>query len=169
MRPGERIRRLASAEQSPATRLSDILFGDMASFNQYAPQSYNYTGNAWAAYGQDEIKLKPNLTLTLGVRWEPFSSPQSNPAEDVAEFIAGEQEHSLSECPCGPGVSGRSWGCARRGPAAKRSCGPRIGIAWQPKFLPNTSIRLSAGRFTQPFYWFGYGKPATLPAPIQLR
>jgi hypothetical protein len=139
---------------------SDILFGDMASFNQFAPQSYNYTGNSWAAYGQDVIKLKPNLTLTLGVRWEPFTSPQSNPAQDVAEFIAGEQSKVFPNAPAGLVYPGDP-GVAPGGVAQDNGrISPRIGIAWQPKFLPNTSIRLSAGRFTQPFYWFGYGKPA---------
>jgi len=138
---------------------SDILFGDMASFNQYAPQSYDFTGNAWAGYGQDTIKLKPNLTVTVGVRWEPFNSPQSNPSEDVAEFIAGEQSTVFPNAPAGlvyPGDTGVSSGGV---PAQNGRVAPRLGIAWQPKFLPNTSIRLSAGRFTQPFYWFGYGKP----------
>ncbi|MGD0157810.1 MAG: TonB-dependent receptor [Terracidiphilus sp.] len=139
---------------------SDILFGDLASFSQYAPQSYNFTGNAWAAYGQDEIKLKPNLTLTLGVRWEPFTSPTSNPSQDVAEFIPGEQSTVFPNAPAGmvyPGDPGVAPGGV---PQQYDRVSPRIGIAWQPKFLPNTSIRLAGGRFTQPFYWFGYGKPA---------
>jgi len=139
---------------------SDILFGDMSSFNQFAPQSYNYTGNAWAAYGQDAIKLKPNLTITLGVRWEPFTSPKSTPSADVAEFIAGEQSTVFPNAPAGlvyPGDPGVASGGV---PQQLDRVSPRIGIAWQPKFLPNTSIRVSAGRFTQPFYWFAYGKPA---------
>jgi hypothetical protein len=139
---------------------SDILFGDLASFEQLAPQSYNFTGNAWAAYGQDAIKLKPNLTVTLGVRWEPFTSPKSNPSQDVAEFIAGEQSTVFPNAPAGlvyegdPGVSPGGV------PQQYDRVSPRVGIAWQPKFMPNTSIRLAAGRFSQPFYWFGYGKPA---------
>lgn len=139
---------------------SDILFGDMSSFSQYAPQSYNFTGNSWAAYGQDEIKLKPNLTVTLGVRWEPFTSPNSNPTKDVAEFIPGEQSTVFPNAPAGlvyPGDPGVAPGGV---PQQNDRISPRVGIAWQPKFMPNTSIRLAAGRFTQPFYWFGYGKPA---------
>jgi hypothetical protein len=138
---------------------SDILFGDMNSFSQYAPQSYNYTGNSLAAYGQDAIKLKPNLTVTLGVRWEPFSSPKSNPTQDVAEFIAGEQSTVFPNAPAGlvyPGDPGVAPGGV---PQQNGRISPRIGIAWQPSFMPNTSIRLAAGRFTQPFYWFAYGKP----------
>ena len=140
--------------------LSDVMFGDLQSFLQYAPQSYDYTATGWAAYAQDQIKLKPNLTLTLGVRWEPYTSPQSHPTEDVAEFIPGEQSTVFPNAPAGlvyPGDPGVSPGGV---PSESGRVAPRIGIAWQPSFLPNTSIRLSAGRFTQPFYWFGYSKPA---------
>ena len=160
MRPGERTRRLASVEQSPATR---FLTSCLAICRLSANSRHRVTitlGTRWAAYGQDAIKLKPNLTLTLGVRWEPFTSPKSNPAADVAEFIPGVQSRVFPNAPAGlvyPGDPGVASGGV---PQQRGRVSPRIGIAWQPKFLPNTSIRASAGRFTQPFYWFAYGKPA---------
>src|SRR6202034_1913735 len=43
---------------------------------QYGANNYHFRGNSWDLYGQDEWKLRGNLTLNLGVRYE-YISPYS--------------------------------------------------------------------------------------------
>ena len=79
----------------------------------------------WGLFVQDDFKLRPNLTLNLGLRWSyfgPLTSKQGN------LFVATP----------GAGASymtglivarGRSWN------AEKDNLGPQIGFAWSPRSL----------------------------------
>ena len=51
--------------------LADYVLGDVGSFYQGALE--NSPSKQWqiALYVQDQYKVKPNLTLTMGLRWEP--------------------------------------------------------------------------------------------------
>ncbi len=50
---------------------ADFLLGDMSNFSQSGGEYNRLHGIEFAAFAQDSIKLKPNLTVNLGVRWEP--------------------------------------------------------------------------------------------------
>ena len=53
---------------------ADFLFGlPQLTSVQFGDNNYHFRGNSWDAFVQDEWKLRGNLTLNLGVRYEYFS------------------------------------------------------------------------------------------------
>jgi hypothetical protein len=123
--------------------------------------SYLYNGAAnryyrapqVGAYVQDNVRVKSNLNVTLGLRYD-FNGPfyekygrltsfhpdayQYNAATDTvvnSGIVVAGNNATLGT----PGVSdstltGRQWGVA-----------PRIGIAWSPHFVKNLTIRAGGG------------------------
>ena len=66
-----RVRSLL-AGSSRGLALADFMTGNVGTFIQSNP-SYNYTRQQYIGiYAQDSWKIKPNLTLSYGLRWEPF-------------------------------------------------------------------------------------------------
>jgi Carboxypeptidase regulatory-like domain len=82
--------------------------------------------NLWGAFVQDDFKVRPNLTLNLGLRWsyfDAFYSKQDN--LDVLRFGAGASALS--------GLNIRIGGSLNN--PEKTDFGPQFGFAW----LPNES------------------------------
>lgn len=59
---------------STGIELASLLLGLPNTVNYY-DGTYNQEFNNWAAYAQDEWKLRPNLTVTLGLRYDSFPMP----------------------------------------------------------------------------------------------
>src|ERR1700728_4808696 len=101
-----------------------------------------------ATYGfvQDEWRVRTNLTLTLGVRYE-YSTPKIDTQGRTFSIIPGDQSTRFPFAPLGlvfPGDPG-----APRGSnfPDKRNFAPRIGFAWSPGTATKTSIRGGFGLF----------------------
>jgi hypothetical protein len=134
---------------------SDFLLGYQSEFDQGGGEFNKYGGIEWAGFGQDTIRLKPNLTLTLGVRWEPWFPAHSIPNTRTAVFWPGHQSTVYPNAPVGLVYTGDA-GVQQGGYDSELSnLTPRVGIAWQPHALPNTSIRAAFGSFIVP-YDFSY-------------
>lgn len=80
-----------------ANSLYDFLLGDLATYSQY--ESLNMVQTRWRdadIYVQDNYKLKPNLTLNLGLRWQLLGQPYAANST-VANFFPGL--YSAAEAP----------------------------------------------------------------------
>jgi hypothetical protein len=141
--------------------------------------SYLYNGassryyRSWQAgiYAHDNIKIKSNLNVSVGLRYDyngPFSEkyglltsfhpdaykydPTTDTILSSGIVIAGNNSTMGT-----PGVSdstltGRQWGVA-----------PRIGVAWSPRMLSNVTIRAGLGMFYDRGEYFTYLSPGNGP------
>jgi hypothetical protein len=119
------------------------------------------TGTLLGLYAQDSWRIKPNITLTAGVRWEPNLPPAVANGRGSA-FIPGEQSTRYPNAPRGmvfpgdPGVDNTLM------PHDYAQVGPRVGIAWQPRSLPNTAVRGAFGMFFAPLEYSLYNHTADI-------
>ncbi len=141
--------------------LADFLLGEAGGFVQGGGETQNQTGWVVGIYAQDAWKLKPNLTLTYGARWEPNLPPTVENGRGAA-FIPGEQSTRYPNAPLGlvfPGDRGVNSSLL---PNDYTAVGPRIGLAFQPKSLPNTAFRGAFGIFFAPLEYSIYNHTADI-------
>ena len=102
-------------------------------------------------YAQDNWRLSPNVTLNVGLRWDPYFPAYSGPGEithfDRARFDAGLQSTVFPNAPAGliftgdDGMPGKS--VARRD---LWNFAPRIGVVWDPQGEGRETLRVAYGR-----------------------
>jgi hypothetical protein len=139
--------------------LADFLLGDLQQYQQGAGEIADVAGWQPGFFAQDQYKVRPNLTLTLGLRWDP-NLPPAIAGGRAAGFIPGEQSTVYPNAPTGlvfPGDKGVSDGIM---PTTYGYWEPRLGVAWQPSFLSHTSIRAGFGSFTSPLMYSMYNHTA---------
>jgi hypothetical protein len=143
--------------------MSDFLLGQVQSFGQSGGGFSQIYQPNYSIYGTDTIRLKPNLTVNGGVRWEPFIA-ETTPNNKIGTWRPGEQSTRFPNAPLGevyPGDAGIPVGTI---PNRYGLFSPRIGIAWQPKLLPHTSIRSGFGMFNA--LTDGTLQPGTIDPPF---
>ena len=80
--------------------LADFLMGIPDYYYQYPGAFSAVRSHQFGAYVQDDWKVKPNFTLTLGVRYE-YSSPKSDPQRRNYMIIPGRQSVEYPNAPLG--------------------------------------------------------------------
>ncbi len=155
----------------------NYLLGLPDSFLQGAAQLEAVRSTSIYAYGQDSWKIRPNLTLNYGLRWE-LNTPLHDRFNRVQTFRPG-QATSVYPCrlsadtaqalgvatgpadcnPGGPGASVFPLGLVVPGDKGVpqgltqtyyKSFAPRIGLAWSPGGSGKTSLRTGFGLFYNP-------------------
>jgi hypothetical protein len=152
----------------------DYLLGIPDQYQQGAAQVENVRETSIYTFAQDSWKIRPNLTLNYGLRWE-FNSPLNDIGHHVQTFRPGQ---STTTYPCQlstysqqyfanlgfPGQTCASAGVFPTGlvvPGDKgvppgltqtyyKAFAPRIGIAWSPGASGKTSFRAGWGMFYNP-------------------
>jgi Carboxypeptidase regulatory-like domain len=141
--------------------LADFLLGDLYQYQQGAGEIADVAGWQPGFYGQDQFKLRPNLTLTFGLRWDPNIAAKVAGGRGAA-FIPGEQSTQFPNAPTGlvfPGDPGVTAGLM---PNSYNYWQPRIGVAWQPHSMPHTSFRAGFGLFQSPLMYSMYNHSADI-------
>jgi hypothetical protein len=142
--------------------LADWLLGYMQSYTQGAGEIAVVSGWQYGFYGQDQFRVRPDLTITAGLRWDPNTAPAVAGGRGAA-FVPGQQSTLFPNSPLGlvfPGDKGISDGLMPN--SYKAYWQPRVGLAWQPSFLPKTSIRAAFGMFTAPLQYSMYNHTADI-------
>jgi len=94
------------------------------------PNSQRYfRDGAYALFVQDDWKLRPNLTVNLGLRWEYFP-PISEKNGLLSNYLFGSQGF----------INGSVQKVGHLYNADKKDFGPRIGFAWSPQVLGNKTV-----------------------------
>ncbi len=145
----------ANSYDFPMMALLGMVTEDDATYNykkdgsvlaQGAPVQRHFAEDGWEMYGQDSWKVKPNLTLTFGLRYSLFSPPwetnglQVSPSQDLSTWfnqratnmengIPSNQDPLISFSLGGPANGGKpglwNWDY--------HDLGPRVALAWSPK------------------------------------
>lgn len=137
---------------------ADFLLGIASYYRQGDSRSFYLRNKYVGVYGQDSWKVKPNLTLNYGLRWD-LLPPWYEKYNQIQTLIPGRQSAVFPGAPAGivfPGDAGISRTLA---PTKYTDFAPRVGLAWSPtpagdrlldKLLGNsgkTSIRIGYGQF----------------------
>jgi hypothetical protein len=141
--------------------LADFLMGDLYEYEQGAGEIASLAGWQLGLYGQDQYRVRPNLSITAGLRWDPNIAPGVTSGRGGA-FVPGQQSTLYPNSPLGlvfPGDRGISDGLM---PNTYGYWEPRLGVAWQPRSLPRTSIRAGFGLFTAPLQYSMYNHTADI-------
>jgi hypothetical protein len=129
-------------------------------YGQGSAQTENVRSTALYLFAQDSWKIKPNLTLNYGLRWE-FNTPIADISHHVQTFRPGQSStvypcvdtgntDCTSQTPIGlvvPGDQGVPPGLTQ---TYAKAFAPRIGIAWSPGNSGRTSFRAGWGMFYNP-------------------
>jgi outer membrane receptor protein involved in Fe transport len=141
--------------------LADYLLGYLNNYEQGGGEIADVAGWQIAPFVQDDWRLRPNLTVNLGLRWDPNTAPTSAGGRGAA-FVAGQQSTVFPNAPRGlifPGDNGMS---STLMPDTYGYWEPRLGIAWQPKSLPRTVFHAGFGLFTGPLPYSDYNHAADI-------
>ena len=136
-------------------------------YQQGAAQKENVRTTSFYLFGQDSWKIRPNLTLNYGLRWE-LNTPLTDIGKHVQTFRPG-QVTSIYPCQMGtygqlvagtsncdslfptglvvPGDRGIPPGLTQ---TYYKAIAPRVGIAWSPGTSGKTSLRAGWGMFYNP-------------------
>jgi hypothetical protein len=136
---GTDIYREQDNDQAPWGGIPTYQFNDLWDWGNDAPisESSNFdprTGrptsavkyvrsSIWALFAQDDYKVRPNLTLNLGLRWEYFS-PLHEKYNNQSTVILGSGASALTDLRLRIGGDLYS--------ASHHNFGPQIGFAWSP-------------------------------------
>ena len=140
---------------------ADFLTGNESEFIQGAGEISSVKGWMLGIYGQDQYRVKPNLTITAGLRWDPNTPPAATGGRGAA-FRAGQQSSMFPNAPLGeifPGDQGLDNALM---PTSYGYWEPRIGLSYQPKSMPHTSFRAGLGLFTGPLPYSSYNHSADI-------
>jgi len=109
---------------------ADFLVGAPAygGFNQCSMQFLDSRTRYGGAYGQDAWKVKPNLTLNLGLRWE-VSMPWYDTQGKIETIVPGLQSTQFPTAPKGWVVPGDPGIPPTLAPTHYNNFAPRVGIA----------------------------------------
>jgi hypothetical protein len=124
--------------------LADFLLGVAQQTSlQYGYDRYYFRGNSWDLYVQDEWRVRGNLTINAGLRYE-YVSPLSESNNRIVNLNTNSTFTEVAPVfpnQAGP-VSGQEYPVTLVNPD-RNNFAPRIGIAW--KAAKNTVVRAGYG------------------------
>src|SRR5581483_2118845 len=133
--------------------LADFLLGDVSTFTETAGKAKYTRGQQYSAFVQDEWKVRSNLTLSLGLRWEPFLPYTDPDAQQVGGYIPGAHSQRFANAPPGLVFAGDPGFPAGGMHDNLGNFAPRIGFSYAVRSGPHSTVlRGGAGIFfIQPF------------------
>ncbi len=141
------IQRMQDNEDSASRQLGQATFASLTTFLQGTVSSFQVipTANelAWrslfgAWYLQDSIKLRPNLTVSLGIRQE-FTTGWNEPLGRASNYLTDSNGVLITAPRVGNSIYTQN--------NATHLFAPRVGLAWDPFRNGRTAIRAGFGTY----------------------
>ena len=148
--------------QYTGNALADFLTGRAYNYTETALDPFgNYRWFNLEPYFEDQMKLRSNLTLTAGVRYE-YYQPEYSTTNFLGSFDPALYNPSDAPTVNPDGTLVPNTGTALNGiitagsnspfgrylfPPRKNNFAPRIGLAWDPTSTGKTSVRFGYGMF----------------------
>jgi hypothetical protein len=166
--------------QGTGLSLADFMMGIVSGGFLQGNPVYDYDDHDYiGAYIQDDWRIRPDLSVNIGVRWEPWI-PLRNTYSwvsnfDESRFRAGIKSKVYPQAPAGlyfPGDEGYPGRGTSEGKLSQFA--PRLGAIWTPGGDGSTSIRAGWGMFYDtPHLFFNtrfannppWGAQITIPNP----
>ncbi|MBK9166622.1 MAG: TonB-dependent receptor [Bryobacterales bacterium] len=129
--------------------VADFMTGDLFQFLQGGGEFKDLRGTRYGLFIQDDFRASSNVTLNLGLRWDPVF-PFHDTLGRVQCFRPGQQSTRFVNAPLGY-LSAGDTGCPQGG--FDKSLGmfsPRLGFAIRPMGNQRTVIRGGLGIFWNP-------------------
>jgi len=123
---------------------ADYLLGAAQNYNQCSQQFLDSRTRYGGAYAQDTYKVRPNLTLNLGVRWE-VSMPWYDTQGKIETIVPGLQSTQFPTAPLGWVVPGDPGIPSTLAPTRYNDFSPRLGIAYSPGFKDGVGAKIFGG------------------------
>ena len=124
------------------TGFTDFLLGDVQAWNTNSTPKHYMRANNPSFYAQDDFKIRPNLTINLGVRsethggsWEKYNNAGGFDPTLADPLGTSYTSGIYTDSPLNP--QGSMWfaglnGARKNSNATKTQVMPRLGFAWQP-------------------------------------
>jgi len=166
--------------QSTGLSMADFMMGALSGGFLQGNPVYDYDDHDYiGAYIQDDWRIRQNVSLNVGLRWEPFI-PLRNTYSwashfEQSRFDQGIKSTVYPQAPAGlmfPGDDGYPGRATTNGKMGQFA--PRLGVIWTPGQDGNTSIRAGWGVFYDaPHLFFNtrfsnnppWGAQITIPNP----
>lgn len=129
-----------SAVANTGNAFADFLLGDIATAQAISMPRTHVRWTTAYPYVQDTWKIKPNLTANLGIAW--FGNTTPNPSGPDKNLF-----HTFDFASGKPLFASLGQTDPEVYPMTMTNWAPRIGIAWQPKGLGDSSIRAGWGLY----------------------
>jgi len=140
---------------------ADFLLGFPSNFTQTSGQRFYLRNRYGAVFAEDSWRVRTNLTLNLGVRWD-LIMPWWEKYNQIQTFVPGEQSSLYPNAPNGFVVPGDAGIPSTLSPSQLHNFAPRLGLAYSPEFESGllrflfgkrgkSSIRASYGLFYTAF------------------
>jgi hypothetical protein len=129
---------------------ADMLTGHPTVFIQHDGFIVASHGNMYGFYGEDKYRLSSRLTLTGGVRWDPYL-PFVSENGRMDCWAPGSQSSVFVNAPKGIVYPGEA-GCEPGGTTTKlNNVQPRVGLAYRVDNSGKTALRAGWGMYSMQF------------------
>ena len=112
---------------------ADYLLGIATTYEQGDARPFYLRNHYTGLFAQDSWQVRPNLTLSYGVRWDVLP-PWSEKYNQIQTFVLGEQSRVYPNAPTGIVFPGDSGIPSTLAPTKWTNFAPRLGLAYSPNF-----------------------------------
>lgn len=150
-RPSFQFNNLLDLVQDRPYQESGVNFNPVT--GQVANGAYRHLLSTFSAFVRDEWKVTPNLTVTLGIRWDDYGNPhrdKSNTPPEGNVFLGGGSQN-LAQAPAALNAQFATASVRQTEDIYAHSLtsnwSPRIGVAWSPGSGSKWALRGGIGLY----------------------